>query len=190
MANVLVIPGSWRKGSLNAALAQAAAASAPAGCTVTVTTIRDIPLYDGDVESSGIPAAVSALKDAAASADGVLLVSPEYNNSVPGTLKNAIDWLSRPPKDGPRVFRDRAFGVIGATLGPGGTRMAQAAWLPILRALGAQFYSGASVFVADGSKAFDAAGQLTDAKTREILAKYMQGFDAFAACTAASRKPA
>ena len=179
MSRILVIPGSWRKGSLNAALAYAAVECAPPGCTVTVESIHDVPLYDGDVEAAGIPATVERLKDAIAAADGVILVSPEYNNGVPGVLKNAFDWCSRPPKDQARVFRDRAFGVIGATPGAGGTRIGQTAWLPILRVVGTRFYSGASVFVSDGGKAI-VDGKLTDAKTREILSKYMQGFDAFA----------
>lgn len=181
MANIVVLPGSWRKGSINLALARAAVEVAPAGSTFTLETIRDIPLYDGDAETAtGIPAAVTKLKDVVAAADGLLLVTPEYNNSFPGTLKNAIDWMSRPPKDSARVFKDRAVGVIGATPGMGGTRLAQNAWLPVFRTLGMQLWSGGSLFVSDAGKVFDAAGALTDAKVRELLSKYVQGFAAFA----------
>lgn len=180
MATIIALPGSWRRGSFNQMLARAAAAAAPAGCSVQIASIREIPLYDGDLEAtSGIPAPVAALKDRIAVADGLLLVSPEYNNSVPGTLKNAIDWLSRPAKDIPWVFGDRAVGVIGATPGAGGTRLAQSAWLPVLRALGTRPYFGKSLYLAEAGKAFDASGALADEKLNSVLAGYMAGFAAF-----------
>ena len=129
MATIIGIAGSLRKGSWNAALLRAAAERAPAGTTVEIASIAGIPLYDGDVESEhGIPAAVTALKDRIAAADGLLLVTPEYNNSIPGVMKNAIDWLSR-GGDMARVFGDKPVAIMGATPGMGGTRLAQAAWL-------------------------------------------------------------
>ena len=94
---ILGIAGSLRQSSFNAALLRAAAAAAPAGCTVDIASIRGIPLYDGDVEeATGVPEMVETLKERVAAADGLLLVTPEYNNSIPGVFKNAIDWLSRP----------------------------------------------------------------------------------------------
>src|SRR5438045_1410524 len=100
MTAMIGISGSLRKGSLNSMLLCAAAELAPAGATVEIASIREVPLYDGDVEvGSGIPAPVSALKDRIAAAGGLLLVTPVYNNSIPGVLKNPIDWLSRPPRD-------------------------------------------------------------------------------------------
>jgi chromate reductase len=122
---------------------------------------------------------VQRLKDVIAAADGLLLVSPEYNNSIPGTFKNAIDWLSRPPKDIARVFRNRPVGVIGATPGQGGTRLAQNAWLPVLRTLGTQLWTGGSLFVSGAEKIFEASGTIADPKVSELLAKYMQGFAQF-----------
>src|SRR4030095_1943844 len=96
---ILGIAGSLRHSSFNAALLRAAAAAAPAGCTVDIASIRGIPLYDGDVEdATGVPEVVETLKEPVAAADGLLLVTPEYNNSLPGVFKNAIDWLSRPRK--------------------------------------------------------------------------------------------
>jgi chromate reductase, NAD(P)H dehydrogenase (quinone) len=178
MTTVIGISGSLRAGSLNSALLRTASELAPAGFNVEIASIRDIPLYDGDLENKGVPVAVTALKDRVAAADGLLLATPEYNNSVPGVLKNTIDWMSRPAADIKRVFGDRPVGVIGASGGPGGTRLSQVAWLPILRLLGATFFSGKSVFVANGNQIFQ-DGQLTDDKTLEVLRGYMAAFAAF-----------
>lgn len=188
MARIIVLPGSWRRGSFNLALARAAVAAAPPGCEAVLETIRDIPLYDGDSEAaSGIPPAVARLKDTIAAADGLLLVTPEYNNSMPGAFKNALDWLSRPPKDSPRVFAGRPLGLMGATPGLGGTRLAQSAWLPVLKTLGTNLWSGGSLFVAGAGQAFDADGTLVDAKVQELLAKYMKGFAGFVRASVAAR---
>ena len=187
MTTIVVLPGSWRKGSFNGSLAKAAVELAPAGTKASLETIRDIPLYDGDVEAaSGIPAPVTKLKDAIAAADGLLMVTPEYNNSVPGTFKNAIDWMSRPPKDIARVFKGRPVGLIGATPGQGGTRLSQSAWLPVFRTLGMQLFTGGSLFVSGAEKVFDANGALVDAKVRELLGKFMQGFAAFVTASRAA----
>src|SRR5437868_5870404 len=120
---ILGISGSLRKGSFNTMLLNAAVKLAPAGTTIEVASIRDIPLYDGDVESAGFPPAVQTLKDKVIAADALLIVTPEYNNSIPGVAKNAIDWLSRPPADVPRVFSGKPVGLIGATPGQGGTML-------------------------------------------------------------------
>ena len=102
MTAIVGISGSTRRGSFNSALLRAAAAAMPEGAELRIESIADIPLYNGDVEAQqGIPAPVARLKDAIAAADGLLLVTPEYNNSIPGVAKNAIDWLSRPPADVP-----------------------------------------------------------------------------------------
>jgi chromate reductase len=180
MSKVIALSGSLRRGSYNSALLRLAAAAAPAGCQIEIASIREIPLYDGDVDAQGQPAAVVDLKEKIAAADGLLLASPEYNYSLPGVLKNAIDWVSRPAKDIPRVFGGRAVGVIG-TGGPGGTRMAQAAWLPVFRGLQLVVYSGKQVFVPVAPKAFDAEGNLVDEATRVALAEFMTGFAAFVA---------
>jgi chromate reductase len=108
MSDILGISGSLRKGSYNTALLRAAIEAAPDGTRVEIASIRGIPLYDGDVEAeSGVPDIVRDLKDRIARADGLLLVTPEYNNSIPGVFKNAIDWLTRPPADIPRIFGNR-----------------------------------------------------------------------------------
>src|SRR6202023_2384866 len=117
MATILGIAGSLRRGSLNAALLRAAVELAPSGTTIQSASIRGIPLYDGDVEEQGIPPAVAELKEKIVAADALLLVTPEYNNSIPGVFKNAIDWLSRPPADVPRVFANSHVALIGASPG-------------------------------------------------------------------------
>src|SRR4026209_3012957 len=114
-------------------LLRAAADVMPEGVSLDIASINDIPLYNADVEAEqGIPAAVQQLKDRIAAADGLLIVTPEYNNSFTGVLKNAIDWLCRPPADIPHVFRGRPVAIMGATPGQGGTLLSQAAWLPVV----------------------------------------------------------
>ena len=180
MTTLLGIAGSLRKGSYNRALLRAAAEVAPEGVRVDMATIAGIPLYDGDLErEQGIPDAVRALKSRIVAADGLLLVTPEYNNSLPGAFKNAIDWLSRPAKDIDRVFGDRPVALMGATPGRGGTRLAQAAWLPVIRTLGMRAWFGKQLYVAGAGEVFDDAGKLVDAKVRELLTAYMAGFADF-----------
>jgi NAD(P)H-dependent FMN reductase len=184
MANVTLvgISGSLRKASFNTALLRAASELMPEGATLAVHSIRDIPLYDGDVEAAeGLPAAVQSLKDAIAGSQGLVIASPEYNASIPGVLKNAIDWLSRPPADIKRVFADKPVALVGATPGPGGTRLAQTAWLPVFRLLGMRPWWGKSLYVGGASKVFDAEGKLTDEATRKQLKDLVEGFVEFAA---------
>src|SRR3546814_13980033 len=119
MASIVGLPGSLRRGSFNAALLRAATQLVPDGSRIDVHSLHGVPLYDADVESAeGIPPAVAALKDAVATADGLLMVTPEYNNSLPGVFKNAIDWMTRPAADIARVFGGKPVAVIGAS--PGG----------------------------------------------------------------------
>jgi chromate reductase len=185
---VIGISGSLRRSSFNTALLRAAAERAPVELQIESASIRDIPLYDGDVEAeSGIPLAVSALKDRIAKADGLLLVTPEYNQSVPGVLKNAIDWLSRPGGDIARVFGMKPVGLIGATPGQGGTRLSQTAWLPVLRALGAQPWFGKQLYVGSAGQAFDPSGKLVDERGARLLSEYLEGFAKFVAEQARQR---
>jgi chromate reductase len=182
MARVIGISGSLRRGSYNAALLRAAAELAPPGLEVEIASIRGIPLYDGDVEErDGLPAAVSALKDLVAAADGLLLVTPEYNAGIPGVFKNAIDWMSRPGKDIPRVFGGKPVGLIGCTPSPGGTRLSQAAWLPVLRLLNTRPFFARSVYLAGVAASFDEHGRVSDEKLRDLLRGYMAGLAEFIA---------
>jgi len=179
---IVGLSGSLRQGSFNTALLKTAAALAPAGVTIEVRTIHGIPLYDADVENGpGIPEAVTKLKDEIAASDGLLLVTPEYNNSIPGVFKNAIDWLSRPDADLERVFRRRPVAIMGASPGRFGTTLSQAAWLPVLRTLGLRPWFDEKLLVFEAKKMFDASGALTDVHTRERIEKFVAGFAAFVA---------
>jgi chromate reductase, NAD(P)H dehydrogenase (quinone) len=182
MTRIVGISGSLRQASYNTALLRAAAAMVPAGGEMDVRSIRGIPLYDGDVEAAeGVPAAAAALKDAIAASDGFLLVTPEYNNSIPGVFKNAIDWLSRPPADIKRVFGGKPVALIGASPGAFGTILSQNAWLPVLRTLGAELWTGQRLLVSRASAVFDAQGALTDAKIADLLRGFVEGFFAHVA---------
>lgn len=181
MTTLVGISGSLRQGSYNSALLRAAAGLMPEGAELAIRSIRDIPLYDGDVEASaGIPEPVTALKNAIADADGLLLVTPEYNNSIPGVLKNAIDWLSRPPADIGRVFRGKPVALIGASPGGFGTILSQNAWLPVMRTLGVAVWSEGRLLVSRAHTVFDQSGTITDQKIKEQLGAFLRGFVAFA----------
>ena len=180
MTNILGISGSLRAGSFNTMLLQQAASTAPEGTLIELGSIKGIPLYDGDVESaSGLPAAAQKLKSQVTECDGLLLVTPEYNNGIPGVFKNAIDWLSRPASDVPRVFGNLPVAIIGASPGNFGTLLAQEAWLPVLRILGTRPWFGARLMVSRAGSVFNAAGDITDEAVLAQLRKFMHGFAGF-----------
>ena len=187
MTTILGLSGSLRAGSLNSALLRAAAAAMPKDATLEIGTIKGIPLYDGDVEAQGMPDAVVKLKERVVATDGLLLVTPEYNNSVPGVFKNAIDWLTRPPADIPRVFAKRPVGVIGASPGGFGTLLSQTAWLPVLKTLGTAAYFGGRLQVSRADSVFDGAGNMVDERARDQLKKYLAGFCEFVAAAKPAR---
>ena len=178
MVQLVGIAGSLRKHSYNRSLLQAAAAHLPAGHGITIAEIGDFPLYNEDIENNaGIPEAVAAVKTAIAEADGILIATPEYNHSIPGVLKNAIDWISRPPQDQARVLHGKPVALIGATIGNFGTAFAQDAWLPIFRALNISAWSDAGPFyLTRAGEAFGTDGQLRDAAADKRLAAYVEGF--------------
>lgn len=178
---ILGLSGSLRAGSLNTALLRAAAQLVPEGVTLEVATVHGIPLYDGDAEAQdGLPDSVNALKARVLAADALLLATPEYNNGIPGVFKNAIDWLSRPPADIPRVFGNRPVALIGASPGGFGTVLAQQQWLAVLRTLGMRPWWGGRLMASRAHRAFDAAGALTDDALRAQLRDFVRGFADFA----------
>jgi len=182
MATIVGLCGSLRQASFNRMLLDAlVAAAAPEG-TIEIGSIRDIPLYNADIETGeGIPGPVQALKDRIAGAQGLLLVTPEYNNSIPGVMKNAIDWLSRPPADIRRVFRGRPVAIAGASAGPGATNLSQAAWLPVIRTLGMRPWFEGRLGIAGAGKVFDSGGSIVDDTIRERVRTFAQGFARFVA---------
>ena len=177
---IVGMSGSLRKNSFNAGLLRAAAEFLSADTRLEILSIREVPLYDADIEeASGVPAAVQQIKDRVAASDGLLLATPEYNNSIPGVFKNVIDWMSRPPADIAQVFGDRPVAVMGATPGMGGTTLAQSAWLPVLRTLQMRPWFGGRLLVSGARQAFDAQGNLTDEKIRGQLKTFIAGFEGF-----------
>lgn len=186
MTRILGIAGSLREGSFNLALLRAAADLAPADCSIEVASIHGIPLYNADIEKSeGLPATITDLKEKILATDGLILATPEYNISIPGVFKNVLDWLTRPPADIPRLFGNRPVALCGASPGSGGTRMAQLAWLPILRALSTRPWFGKTLAVTEAHKAFDAKGRLRDEKLREQIRFFVSGFARFVASSGA-----
>jgi chromate reductase, NAD(P)H dehydrogenase (quinone) len=182
MTTIIGLSGSLRAASFNSGLLRAAKDVTPAGATLQIESIRGIPLYDGDEEAAhGLPPRVAELKETVASADGLLLVTPEYNNAMPGVFKNAIDWLSRPANDVKRVFGGRRVAIIGVTPGGWGTLHAQSSWLPVLRHLGCFLWTEGRMALSKAGDSFEADGTLKDVKTREQLKGFMEGFAAFCA---------
>lgn len=180
MTEIIGISGSLRKGSYNTSLLRAATNLVPEGAELIPFTLHGIPLYNGDEETeNGIPPGVAALKDEIIEADALLIVTPEYNNSMPGVLKNGIDWLSRPPADTAKVFKDKPVAIMGASPGGFGTILSQNAWLPVIKTLGMRPYFGGKMLVSRAHTVFDANGDLTDDAVREQLREFLHGFAVF-----------
>lgn len=177
MPTLLGLSGSLRSGSYNTALLRAAAGLMPAGSTLEIATLHGIPLYDGDVEAKdGIPPAVQALKARIVACDALLIATPEYNNSIPGVLKNGIDWLSRPASDIGQVFGNRPVAVLGASPGGFGTVLAQNAWLSVLRTLGTRPWFGGRLMVSRAGQVFSDTGEMADEKMKAQLRAFLEGF--------------
>jgi chromate reductase len=170
VVRVLGISGSLRKASLNTALLRAAMAQAPPSLQIEVARIDDIPLYDEDVRAQGFPASVEKLRGQIAACDALLIVTPEYNYSVPGVLKNAIDWASRPPSP---PFAGKALAIMGASGSIGGTMRAQYHLRQIAVYLDMHPLNKPEIFVKSASAAFDAEGRLTDETTKKLIAQQL-----------------
>lgn len=163
---VLAICGSLRKASYNAMALRAAQKLAPAGMTIEVADIAAIPMYNDDVRVAGEPQPVADLKAKVRTADAVLLVSPEYNFSVPGVLKNTLDWMSRPPEP---PFDGKVVAIMGASGGPLGTARGQYDLRKILVYMNTFTVNKPEVFIGNAASKFNADGELTDEATAKFI---------------------
>jgi chromate reductase, NAD(P)H dehydrogenase (quinone) len=174
MVALLGICGSLRKASLNRALLAAVGDSLPANARMALYDELDLPIFNSDLDD---PPAVVRLKAAIAAADGVVFGVPEYNYSVPGGLKNALDWVSRPPHQSP--MRGKPVGMVGAATGMSGTIRAQTHLRQMLLFSDSPCLSQPEVLIPRAHERFDADGQLTDASTRMLLASFGAAMVAF-----------
>lgn len=173
---IVGLVGSLRAGSYNRMLYRAASELAPPSLALEEVEIGDLPLYNADLDlEEKRPEPVIRLRTAIAEADGVLIVSPEYNHTVPGLLQNAIDWSSRPGMRSP--FRDRPVGFIGASGGLIGTARGQQHLKLVLMSMLALPMPHPGILVTRAARHFDESGVLVDEPTREMLADYMTGFE-------------
>ncbi len=175
---VVTLVGSLREGSFNRRLAEAAAELAPAGMDVAIEEIRDLPLYDADLDDPARwPDAVRRLREEVETADAVLIATPEYNHTVPGVLQNAIDWVSRPGGRSP--LADRPAAIMGASAGAVGTARAQQILKLTLLSTKALVMPHAGVAVGNAGTKFDGDGRLTDDSTRRFLASFMEDLESW-----------
>ncbi|HET9702755.1 MAG TPA: NAD(P)H-dependent oxidoreductase [Vicinamibacterales bacterium] len=168
------IAGSLRQASLNRALLRAAVELAPPRLAIEIHDLKDLPIYNGDVEAAGMPAAVAALGEAVREADGVLIATPEYNHGVPGVLKNAIDWLSRPPRRS--ALEGKPVAVLGASPGMTGSARAQTQLRAAFVFTNSYAMPQPEVIVGRAHEKFDEQGRLTDDVTRKFVAMFLERF--------------
>lgn len=174
--HVLGLAGSLRAGSYNKALLRAAAELLPEGMTLEIFDLAPIPLYNADVEREGFPAAVRTLRERIAAADALLIATPEYNYSIPGVLKNAIDWASRPP-DSPLAKKPVA--IMGASDGGFGTVRSQLHLRQVFVGTNMRPIQKPEVIVSLAQNKIDGAGRVTDEKTRGAVKALLEALAAW-----------
>jgi len=174
VTSLLGICGSLRRASINRALLQAIGGALPAGHSLTIHGSIEVPLFNSDLVE---PTVVTELKDAIARADGVVFAVPEYNYSIPGGLKNALDWISSPPAKSP--LRGTPVAIVGATSGMSGTIRAQLHMRQILLFSDCQILAQPEVLIPRAHERFDATGTLLDDSTRVLLARFGVAFAGF-----------
>jgi chromate reductase len=171
---VLALPGSVRRGSYNRRLLEAAVSCAPMGMEITLyDALASVPIFNEDLEAD-TPGSVMQLRRQVADADGMLIATPEYNQSIPGVLKNAIDWLSRPAPE--EVLIAKPVAVIGASAGRWGTRLAQSALRQVLNATESLVMVNPALYVREAEQLFDADGRLIDPATQGSLRSLLVAF--------------
>ena len=175
--NILGIAGSLRKQSYNRGLLQAAKELAPPSCNLEIFDLDNIPLYNQDDEAQ-FPQSVTLLKTKIRAADAILIVTPEYNYSIPGVLKNALDWASRPYGDG--AWDNKPVAIMGASMGEQGTSRAQYHLRQVFVTLNMHALNKPEVMVNFAQNKFDDKGQLIDPKTRQKIAELLTALIALA----------
>ena len=175
--NVMAICGSLRKGSFNRMLMNATISLAPEGMAIKEgPPWASIPIYNFDDQQAGFPAPVNTWADAIRAADGVLIVSPEYNWSVPGGLKNAVDWVSR-MKEQP--FKDKPVAVQSAAGGLLGGARAQLAWRQSLTSVDVAWFGRPEVIINFAAQKFDEGGKLKDQTASDMIKAQLAAFEKF-----------
>jgi chromate reductase, NAD(P)H dehydrogenase (quinone) len=182
---IAAFAGSLRQASFNRALIRAATEAAPSSLHIVVYDLKDLPLYNADVDAAGAPKSVVELRDAVRRADGLLIATPEYNHGMPGVLKNAIDWLSRPARQS--VLDGKPAAMMGASPGMTGTARSQEQLRQVFAATNSPLMPQPEVLVARAAEKFDAAGRLTDEPTRAFLATFLERLAAWIGRFAAPR---
>lgn len=169
------VAGSLRKASFNRALLEALKELAPDGVELEIVDLAGIPVYSGDLEAEGLPEAVRALDQKLAGAQAIVIATPEYNYSIPGCLKNAIDWISRTPT---KPFAGKPTAILGASMGALGTARAQYHLRQVLVYLDAFVMNRPEVFVGAAHTKFN-EGKLSDEATRDVLKGFGEGLQTF-----------
>jgi len=173
--DIVAISGSLRKGSYNTMLLNAVLARAPETFASEVLSFGDFPVYDGDLEEArGIPEPVRAMQERIRRADAVIIATPEYNFSIPGPLKNAIDWLSRGKS---QPFKGKRVGIVGASGGPVGTARSQYHLRQSLQGLEALVMPRPEIFCGVAQDKFSADGTLHDEGTKKVIEVWLKHFE-------------
>lgn len=178
--NILALSGSLRVDSYNRMLLNALEEVALDSCDFSYLSLQDIPVYNQDEEDDlGIPTEIKEMQDRLIECDGLMIATPEYNHGVPGVLKNAVDWLTRPPEKIESVFHDLPLGLVGVTPGLGGTVLAQKAWQPILQTLRVKVFRSDSLALSEAGYIFNNEGEVLDYETRNDLKQFMRHYSKF-----------
>ena len=176
MLNIVGLCGSLRAASYNRMLLQLAASLMPPSMKLQEAQWREVPVFDADMLAKGMPASVAGLREQVRKADGLLIVTPEYNFSVPGGLKNLIDWLSR-GEDQP--FAGKPVAILSASAGPVGGARVQYDLRKVMLFVNAMTLIKPEIFVGNVATKFNAEGQCTDETTRKFVGAQMAAFEAW-----------
>ncbi len=183
--NVLALAGSLRRDSYNRRLLSSVRAHAREAFSISIfDDLLTVPMFNEDLEADGGPSGVRQLGAAVAGADALLIATPEYNQGIPGVVTNVLDWLSRGEPD---LLAGKPVGILGATIGPWGTRLAQAALRQSLAACGALVMPAPQIYLRNAADAFDNDGNLTDERARAAVASFLASFREWIAMTIQSR---